>query len=230
MLQKTRLNNWVFFFAPTLFNTFLYIRIMIKNIIFDFGGVLIGWNPKHVFRKVFNTEEEVEWFLNNVCTMEWNEQQDGGKLIADAEKELTQKFPEWEKHIKTYYERWHEMLTGPIYKTVDILQNLERSANYNLFGLTNWSAELFPYAKKHYHFLNGFRDIIVSGEVKLKKPDPAIYHLALSRFNVKGEETIFIDDNLRNIESAERQGIHVIHFSSPNQLRSELSSRFGINT
>ena len=202
---------------------------MIKNIIFDLGGVLIGWSPKNVYRRVFKTEEEVDWFLTNICTMDWNEQQDGGKMIAEATAELIAQHPKWKREIEIYYERWHEMLTGPIYGTVEILQNLERLDDHKLFALTNWSAELFPYARKHYHFLNGFRGIVVSGVENLKKPDPAIYQLILDRYELKAEECVFIDDNIRNIHAAHKMGIHAVHFSSPSTLRSELQSRFGIN-
>lgn len=201
---------------------------MIKNIIFDLGGVLIGWDPKHVYRQVFKTEEEVEYFLNNICTMDWNEQQDEGKLIVEAEAELIAEHPKWEKEIKIYYQRWHEMLTGPIFGTLEIFQELERQEKHHLYALTNWSAELFPYAKKHYHFLNGFRGILVSGEDNLKKPDPAIYQLMLDRYTLQANECIFIDNNLGNVEAAEKMGINVIHFITPAQLRAELSSRFSI--
>ncbi len=201
---------------------------MIKNIIFDFGGVLIGWSPKNVFRHVFEDQSKMNWFLENVCTMEWNEAQDGGRTIKEAEEVLIDQHPTWEKEIKTYYSRWHEMLTGPIYGTVLILQELERKAAHRLFGLTNWSAELFPYAKKHYHFLNGFEGILVSGEEHLKKPDPAIYQRMLDKFDLQSEDCLFIDDNLRNIQAAEKFGWQVIHFSSPSQLRDELSTRFNI--
>jgi len=221
------LSNDKGFFVLDIYQ-FLYIRCMIKNIIFDLGGVLIGWDPKHVYRQVFDTEEEVDYFLNNICTMDWNEQQDEGKLIAEAEAELIAEHPKWEKEIKIYYERWHEMLTGPMYGTLEIFQNLELQNQHRLYALTNWSAELFPYAKKHYHFLNGFRGILVSGEDKLKKPDPAIYHLMLDRYKLEANETIFIDNNLGNVEAADRLGIKVIHFTSPTQLRSELESRFSI--
>jgi 2-haloacid dehalogenase len=201
---------------------------MIKNIIFDLGGVLIGWSPKNVYRRVFKTEGEVEWFLDNICTMDWNEQQDGGKTIAEAEAELISEHPKWEREIKIYYEQWHEMLTGPIYGTVEILQKLERLNAHKLYALTNWSAELFPYARKHYHFLNGFRGILVSGEDKLKKPDPAIYQLILNRYGLVAEECIFIDDNLRNIEASRKMGIHSIHFKSPQALRQELLEKYEI--
>jgi len=121
------------------------------------------------------------------------------------------------------------MLSGPIYESVQILQNIEQQKNHKLYALTNWSAELFPYAKEKYDFLNIFRGILVSGEENLQKPDPAIYNLLMSRYNIKASESLFIDDSLRNIEAADRLGLKVIHFMSPSQLREDLSKRFDIH-
>lgn len=201
---------------------------MIKNIVFDLGGVLIGWSPKYVYRDLFDTDEEVDWFVNNICTLAWNEEQDGGRSIKEATTLLVAQHPKWEKHIRAYYDRWSEMLSGPIYKTVDILLELERQSKHRLYALTNWSAELFPIALSKYDFLNIFRGIIVSGAENLKKPDPAIYNLLLDRYNINAEETLFIDDNLRNIEAADKLGLKVIHFISPTQLKQDLKNRFDI--
>jgi len=201
---------------------------MVKNIIFDLGGVLIGWSPKYVYREIFDTDKEVDWFLNNICTLHWNEEQDGGRTIKEANQLLIKEHPEWEKQILTYYDRWEEMLSGPIYKSVEILQHLENYNKHRLYALTNWSAELFPIARKKYDFLNIFRGILVSGEEHLKKPDPAIYNLIMDRYKLAASESLFIDDNLRNIEAADLLGMKVIHFINADQLRKDLKNKFDI--
>lgn len=194
----------------------------IKTIIFDLGGVLIDWNPRYVYRTVFDTEEKVEWFLQNICTLDWNEKQDAGHLIATAVEEKVKEFPGWEKEIRIYYDRWKEMLKGPINETVEIFRQLKESGQYKLYALTNWSAELFPVALERYDFLKWFDGIVVSGEEKTRKPFAEIYQLLLKRYNVKPEEALFIDDSLRNTRAAEAMGIGAIHFQDPGQLKEQL--------
>lgn len=197
----------------------------INTIIFDLGGVLIDWNPEYVYINVFNgNKQKMHWFLNNVCTFDWNENQDAGNLIEDANRTLINKFPEYENEIKQYYGRWTEMLGGPIEETVTILDKLRKSNAYKLVALTNWSAETFPKALKMFEFLNWFDGIVVSGEEQTRKPFDKIYNITLKRFNITPENAIFIDDNLRNIEAANNLGIHGIHFESPNKLIQQLKS------
>jgi len=196
----------------------------IKNIVFDLGGVLIGWDPKEVFRTIFKTEEEVDWFLENICTMDWNEQQDAGRPIASANKFLISKFPDHKENILAYYARWEEMLTGAIEGTVSILEKLIKDKNYKVVALTNWSAETFPIALERYEFLHWFEGIVVSGTEKCKKPENKIYNILLERYNLIPEESVFIDDNKRNILAAEKLGINGIHFESPEQLSEALAS------
>lgn len=195
---------------------------MIKNIIFDLGGVLIDWNPKNVFRTIFSTEEEADLFLSNICTMEWNIEQDAGRSLADATRILQAKHPEWHNEIAAYYNRWEEMLTGPIQGTVGILERLVHDPKYKVVALTNWSAETFPIAQKKYEFLSWFEGIVVSGTEKCIKPDHKIYNIILNRYNLKVEECLFIDDNIHNIEAAQKLGIRTHHFSSPDNLQSFL--------
>lgn len=191
---------------------------MTKNIIFDLGGVLIDWNPRYMYRKIFFEESKMEWFLENVCTFEWNEEQDGGRSIAEANKLVIDKYPEWTEEIEAFYGRWPEMLGGPIESTVEILNQVQQQKNYRLFALTNWSHETFPIAQERYAFLQYFEDIVVSGTEKLKKPDPAIYKLLLDRNELLAEECLFIDDNKRNAEAARKMGIETIHFNNASQL------------
>lgn len=194
----------------------------INAIIFDLGGVLIDWNPRYVYRTVFDSEEKTEWFLQNVCTLDWNEKQDAGYLIVTAVEEKVAEFPEWEKEIRIYYDRWTEMLKGPIPETVEIFRQLKDNGSYKLYALTNWSAELFPIALERYDFLHWFDGRVVSGEEKTRKPFPEIYQRLLERYNVNAGEVLFIDDSLRNVQAAEILGIRGIHFQSPGQLKDEL--------
>ncbi|MEL6945540.1 MAG: HAD family phosphatase, partial [Bacteroidota bacterium] len=172
---------------------------MTTTIIFDFGGVLIDWNPHHLYQKIFDDEERMEYFLENICTSDWNEQQDGGRSIAEGTRLLVEQHPDWEQEIRAFYDRWEEMLNGPIQGTLDILKRLKESKQYKIYGLTNWSAETYPIAQKHYEFLSWFEGVLVSGEEKMKKPDPKFYQLLLDRFEIESSEAVFTDDNLRNV-------------------------------
>ena len=195
----------------------------LKAIIFDLGGVLVDWNPEYLFEKLIRDEEERKWFLQNVCTLDWNEQQDAGRTIKEATEELVKQHPEWKEHIHAYYDRWTEMLAGPIHDTVEIFREIKENTNYKLYALTNWSAELFPTALELYEFLHWFDGRVVSGEEKMRKPSHEFYHVLLNRFNLQPQETLFIDDNLRNIKAAEEIGIRCIHFENPQQLKKALN-------
>ncbi len=192
-----------------------------KTIIFDFGGVLIDWNPRHVYSKFFYTEAETEWFLENICTSEWNLSIDKGKPFATAVKELCTAYPEWSKEIEAFHFRWEDMLGGEISASVAILKELQ-SAGYKIYGLTNWSAETFPIAFERYKFLQTLDGIVVSGEEKMVKPDPAIFELLLNRYNLTAGNCLFIDDNLHNIKAAGKLGFDTIYFTGPEQLGHEL--------
>jgi 2-haloacid dehalogenase len=197
----------------------------INTFIFDLGGVLIDWNPRYVYRTVFDSEEKVEWFIQNICTLDWNEKQDGGYLIADAVEEKVAEFPEWENEIRVYYDRWVEMLKGPIQETVDLFNELKQTGRFKFYALTNWSGELFPVALEKYDFLQWFDGIVVSGDEKTRKPFPEIYQLLLDRYKVQAGEALFIDDNLRNVKAAVELGINSHHFINATELRRELGDR-----
>src|SRR5436190_24153161 len=199
----------------------------IKAIIIDLGGVMIDWNPRYVYRQIFKTEEEVEWFLQNVTTLDWNERQDEGFPIHKATEELIAKHPEWEPEIKAYYGRWLEMLGDAIHETVEIFRQLKENGGYKLYALTNWSAELFPHARERFEFLKWFDGIVVSGEEKMRKPSAEFYKILLDRYHLNAATTIFIDDSLRNVKGAEAVGITGIHFHNAMQLKEELQ-RVGI--
>lgn len=196
-----------------------------NTIIFDLGGVLIDWNPNYVFDKLIPDEEKRTHFFQNICTHAWNEEQDAGRSVEEATKLLVDQHPEWQEYIEAYYGRWEEMLGGSIQETVAIFRELKESGRYRLYALTNWSAELFPVALRHYEFLHWFDGRLVSGEEKTRKPFPAFYQLLLDRFAINKAEALFIDDNLRNAEAAEAFGLPTVRFESPAQLRRELAAR-----
>ena len=196
---------------------------MIETIIFDLGGVLIDWDPRHLYRKLIPDEERMDYFLANICVHDWNEKHDAGHPVAEGMAELAAEHPDWEKEIFAYYGRWQEMLGGPIHGTVEILANLKQAGEKLLLALTNWSAETFPIARDRYDFLTWFEGILVSGEEKMKKPDPEFFQLLFDRFEVDPTTAVFIDDSARNIESAAKCGLHTIHFQSPDALSAELA-------
>ncbi len=197
----------------------------IRNIVFDLGGVLIDWNPRYVYRTIFDTEAEVESFLSTVTKMEWNIQQDAGRSLQEATESLVQAHPEWKPQIEAYYGRWEEMLGGPIAGTVEILKQFVSSQDYKVYALTNWSAETFPIAQSRYEFLSWFEGIVVSGTEKCIKPHPEIYQILFERYRLDPAESIFIDDNADNVAGSEALGMKAIKFSNPEQLEKDLQAR-----
>lgn len=193
----------------------------IKNIIFDFGGVLMDWDPRYFFRTYFNDDEKMEWFLKNIAKDEWNIEQDRGRTLKEGTEILVKQHPDWEKEIRAYYDNWTTMLRSDIPENVEILKQLE--GKYNLYGLTNWSEETFPYALGNYEFFKIFEDkIVVSGTEKLIKPDREIFEVLLKRYNLKPGESVFIDDNAKNIATAKLLGFETIHIEPETDLGEEL--------
>ncbi|MCC7446262.1 MAG: HAD family phosphatase [Anaerolineae bacterium] len=191
-------------------------------IVFDFGNVLIRWDPRLIYMKLLNNDvAAVEAFLTEVGFMEWNNQQDAGRTFAEGIAELSGKFPHHAALIRAYGERYEESLPGPVHGTVDILYALKR-AGHTLYGLTNWPEEKFPVARAKYKFLDCFADIVVSGQVKLVKPDPRIFALLLAKIGRPAGQCLFIDDSAHNIETASKLGFQTIHFKSPEQLATTL--------
>ncbi|HVX48623.1 MAG TPA: HAD family phosphatase [Chitinophagaceae bacterium] len=194
---------------------------MKKTIIFDFGGVLIDWDPRHLYKKIFTDESEMEWFLGNVCTLSWNLKQDEGRPFAEAVSALQAEYPQYFEHIQAYHIRWDEMLNGAIAETVAILRALKQEG-YIIYGLTNWSHETFPVALQRFDFLHELDGIVVSGEEKMAKPSEDIFNLLLQRYRLNAGDCIFIDDNVYNIEAAHNLGFNTIHFTSPAALNIRL--------
>jgi len=196
---------------------------MIKNIVFDLGGVLIDWNPEYVFLKEFRGDrEKMNWFFNTICTSSWNEEQDAGYSIEKATNERVAMFPKHERLIRMYYGEWEQMLGFEHTETVEILRRLHDSKEHSIYSLTNWSNETFPVALKKFSFLSWFKGILVSGDVGLKKPDPEIYKLLLDRYGLEANTCVFIDDRTENVKAASALGFSGIVFKNHTQLSKDL--------
>ena len=191
------------------------------NIVFDLGKVLIDWDPRHLYRKLLPNENEMEWFLENVCNDEWNIKHDKGQSFDKGISELSKLYPQYTDLIKNWFDRWEEMLGGPIEDTVELLAELKK-LDFPLYILSNWSAETYPKAEKIYAFLKWFDGKIISGEVGKVKPDPEIYHILTKKYNLEPKNSVFIDDKLINIEAANLIGFHGIHFKNAVSLRNDL--------
>jgi len=191
------------------------------NVIFDIGMVLIAWDPRHLYRKIFNDEEKMEWFLANITTNEWNLEQDRGRKFADAVRLLSAEHPQYTDEISAFHMRWSEMIPGAIAGTVDILETLHKNQT-PLYAITNWNQDKFHETKLNYPFLSLFKDIVVSGDEKLIKPDPKIYEICLKRNNLVAADCLFIDDSVKNVKGAEAVGMKAHHFTTPEKLKVEL--------
>lgn len=195
----------------------------IKTVVFDLGRVLIDYEPRYLFRKMFgNNTEDMEYFLSNICNFEWNAEQDAGRTFQEGVDLLLAEYPQYEPYIVAYKDRWEETIGDEISESVSILKQIKQS-NMPLYALTNWSAETFPFARRRFDFLTWFDDILVSGEVKLRKPDLKIYQLLFEKFNINPSTTLFIDDTYENIVAAQQSGMQTIHFENPQQMRRELT-------
>ncbi len=192
--------------------------------IFDLGGVLIEWNPRYLYRKLFGGDEAaMEHFLVNICTPEWNERQDAGRTFAEATAELMPRHADKRELIEAFAARFGEMIPGAIEGSVAVLAELKRRG-VPIYAITNWSAETFTPQRSRFPFLDWFGDIVVSGEVGVIKPDARIFRILLERNGVAADQAVFIDDVAANADAAGALGIHGIHFRSPEQLRRELGA------
>ncbi len=194
----------------------------INTVVFDLGGVLIDWNPRYLYRKIFNSEEEITWFMENICTSEWNDMQDAGRSFSDATEELVSRYPEHEIPIRAWYGRFPETIKGAIQPTVDVLTRVRDKKAHRLYALTNWSAESFPWAYDNFEFLSWFEGIVVSGQEKTRKPFADFYHILFNRYNIDPARAVFIDDNIKNIKGANEVGMHTIHFTTGEALERDL--------
>jgi 2-haloacid dehalogenase len=197
----------------------------IRAIVVDFGGVLIDWNPRYLYRKLFpGNDAAMESFLAEIGFAEWNQQQDAGRAFSLAVTELVKRFPSYADLIQAYDERWEESIAGPLQGTVDLLLPLQQ-AGLELHGLSNWSSEKFAAVRTKYSFFQLFATILLSGDVQLIKPDPRIFEALLERIGRSASECLLIDDSEENISTARSLGFETIRFESPDQLRRELQQR-----
>lgn len=210
-------------FLPTMFSQppDPRVRPLIDTVLFDLGGVLVDWNPRHLYRQVFADHQAMETFLAEICSPAWNARQDAGRPWDEAIAELSARHPEHAEYIALYRDRWHEMLGGAMEETVAVLARL-RAEGLRLYALTNWSHETFPMARERYEFLSWFEGILVSGEEKLIKPDPAIFALTCQRFALVPARTLFIDDSSVNVAAARALGLHALQFHDAARLEADL--------
>ena len=185
----------------------------IKNVVFDFGGVLLDWNPRYFYKSIFNDDQKMEYFLQNIATSTWNAQMDKGRSFEECMKELAEQYPEYKEPIMLYRKGWETMLKGPIESGMRVLDAVMNAQKFKVYGLTNWSAETFPGTFNKYKFLQKFEGIVVSGEEQMIKPEKGIYLTLIERYNLVPEETFFMDDNIQNVETALSRGINAVQFT-----------------
>lgn len=196
-------------------------------IVFDFGGVLVNWDPHTLYRPLFNGDDAaIDRFLREIDFHDWNLQQDGGRSFDEGVAVLSAQFPQYATLIRAYHERYVEAITGPIEGTVEILRACQ-AAGYPLYGLSNWAQEKFDLVRPQYAFFDCFDDILISSTVNLVKPDPRIFEIFLQRIGRRAEDCVYIDDSAANVAVADRLGFTAVHFESPRQLAVELD-RLGV--
>lgn len=193
----------------------------LTSVIFDIGGVLLDWNPRYLYRKLFDDEQEMEWFLTEVCSPAWHERNDLGVPFAQAAGELAARYPEYSDAIWAWGQRSEEMIAGPISGTVEILRQLRERA-VPCYALTNMEAETYPLRLARYDFLQWFQGTVVSSAEGLLKPDPRIFHRLLDRFGLTPQTTLFVDDSRPNVDAALALGMQAMRFRSPEDLRRRL--------
>ncbi len=200
----------------------------IKNIVFDFGGVLLDWNPRYFYKTYFNNDEEMEYFLSHICNESWNAEQDKGRSFDEGVRILEEQYPHYTEAIRLFRDKWDGMLKGEFPESVNLLRQL-KELGYKIYGLTNWSAETIGIAYSRYDFFKLFDGIVVSGEEQVIKPALKIYRILLDRYNLNPENTLFIDDNPINVESAKLLGINAIPFDNIENVSFRVSTLTGEN-
>lgn len=196
------------------------------SFVFDFGGVLVDWNPHYLYDPYFGSRDKADWFLANICSSAWNVQMDAGKPFAEGIAEKVAEHPEWEHEIRMYRGEWIRMMGGQIPDMQRVLEDL-RAKGHKLYGLTNWAADTFALVRHQYPIFDLLDGIVVSGEEKVAKPDPRIFRILFERYDINPAQALFVDDNMPNIEAACTLGMQAILFRSATQLRNELQ-RMGL--
>jgi len=190
------------------------------SVVFDVGGVLYDWHPRHLYRKLIDDPGRLDWFLDNVVTLEWHFQHDAGRPFAETSAELIERFPDYRDLIALYDARWLETIPGPIPGMIGLVDELA-AAGVPLYAITNFSHEFWPRFMATAPVFRHFRDIVVSGDERLVKPDPAIFALASERFGVGPGDALFIDDRADNVAASEAAGFvgHVFDGVAPLRAR-----------
>ena len=195
---------------------------MTKNIIFDFGNVLVQWHPEVVYGEFFGDEAKAWWFLRHVADMDFRQRIDAGESMEDCIREKQAQYPEYEQAVELYRSKWREMLTDEVPGMREVISEL-RAKDYKIFGLTNWSMETFPEARAHFGILQMIDRYVVSGAEGLVKPDPRLFQVLLDRYGLKSEDCSFVDDNPDNVAAAKGMGMQGILFINAETLRKELA-------
>lgn len=196
-----------------------------KNLIFDFGAVLVDWDPHHLYDAYFGSGEKATWFLKNICTSEWNAQMDAGKPFREGVEELSALHPEYAREIELYFTRWIDMMGEQVEGMYDLLRDC-KAKGHPLYGLTNWSAETFCQVRDVYPIFKLMDGIVVSGEEHCAKPSPKIYRILLDRYQLNPSDCVFIDDRQANLDGAKALGIEGILFTNAAELRQKLQEKF----
>ena len=197
---------------------------MIKNVIFDFGGVLVDWNPHYLYDPWFGDSAKTDWFLTHICNMEWNVQMDGGKSCAQGTAELVAEHPEWETEIRMYFDQWIKMMSPDQIPGMEEYIRQLKARGYKVYGLSNWSSETFCQVRHVYSVFDRLDAMVVSGYEGVVKPDARIYRLLLERYGLKASECVFIDDIALNVEGARRVGMQSLRFTTKEALEGPLES------
>ena len=195
----------------------------IATVVFDLGGVLIDWNPRHLYRRLFADPSEMDDFLARICTDEWHREHDLGVDIRESCESLARLHPVYQDMIMAWAERGEEMVAGQFDQAVDVLLEL-KAAGMQCYALSNMEREVFPVRYERFHFMKLFDGLVISGLEGVAKPDPRIFGILLDRYTLAAQATVFIDDSPQNVEAARKHGIKAVHYTSARQLRYELRS------
>ena len=195
----------------------------VATVVFDFGGVLLDWDPRHLYQKIFADPTEMEWFLANVCTGDWNEAQDKGRPWPEAEAEAMARHPKYTAQIRAFRARWIEMVASPIHGTVEVLETIA-ARGVPLYAITNFAADTLREARAKYVFFHHFHGIVVSGEVGILKPDAAIFQRLAADYKLDLTTCLFIDDVPKNVAGARAAGMAAVRFENPQKLRTDLAA------